>query len=551
MNSKRSLKAKLITASLIMVAIFMVIGAIAIISLVKVSDHYRHVAQINLNNTKLLAEMNHASAEVTRNYLRIPLPQNTPEIIRAILQDIQKNIEEYQRVDKAYQEVPFVPGEQELYDAQNNRWLSYHDEVKNLVAAVEAKKTAEYMDLIQNSMAKLRIGHSTDLRKLIDFQNAESAKWVAEAESMGKTANTITVACIACGSIVILAFGFAFSRSLSNDLRDVTKQIADAGNQVGTASEQLSTASQQLSSGATQAASALEETVASIEELASMVKLNAANAKEASVLSLNSRQSAEEGEIEIRKLNEAVNEIAQSSKRIEEIINVIDDIAFQTNLLALNAAVEAARAGEQGKGFAVVAEAVRNLAQRSSSAAKDITTLIKDSVDKIERGSKIADEGGKVLRNIVGSVKKVSDLNNEIASASEEQSNGLSQISKAMTELDQATQRNASSAEETAAASTEMSGQAINLRNLVEELTVVVEGDGQPSGSNRRSPSMNVVTHQSSSGQLIGFNAAASKKGGRRPTPTNKSAVSSTLAQNVIPFDSENIPDKVGTTDGF
>ncbi len=551
MNSKRSLKAKLITSSLIMVAIFMVIGAIAIISLVKVSDHYRHVAQINLNNTKLLAEMNHASAEATRNYLRIPLPQNTPEVIRAILQDIQKNIEEYQRVDKAYQEVPFVPGEQELYEAQNNRWLAYHEEVKNLVAAVEAKKTAEYMDLIQNSMAKLRIGHSNDLRKLIDFQNAESAKWVAEAESMGKTANTITVSCIVCGSIVILAFGFAFSRSLSNDLRNVTKQIADAGSQVGTASEQLSTASQQLSSGATQAASALEETVASIEELASMVKLNAANAKEASVLSLNSRQSAEEGEIEIRKLNEAVNEIAQSSKRIEEIINVIDDIAFQTNLLALNAAVEAARAGEQGKGFAVVAEAVRNLAQRSSSAAKDITTLIKDSVDKIERGSKIADEGGKVLRNIVGSVKKVSDLNNEIASASEEQPNGLSQISKAMTELDQATQRNASSAEETAAASTEMSGQAINLRNLVEELTVVVEGDGQPTGSNRRSPSMSVATHQSGSGQLIGFNAAASKKGVRRPTPHHKSTTSGSLAQNVIPFDSENVPDKVGTTDGF
>lgn len=170
--------------------------------------------------------------------------------------------------------------------------------------------------------------------------------------------------------------------------------------------------------------------------------------------------------------------IASGSKKIEEIITVIDDIAFQTNLLALNAAVEAARAGEQGKGFAVVAEAVRNLAQRSASAAKDITTLIQDNVSQSENGAKVAGQSGTVLRDIVTSVKKVADLNSEISAASQEQSSGLEQISKAMNQLDQATQGNAASSEEVAASSEEMSAQAVMLADLASDLHTLIQGEG-------------------------------------------------------------------------
>jgi len=173
-----------------------------------------------------------------------------------------------------------------------------------------------------------------------------------------------------------------------------------------------------------------------------------------------------------------MSEIASGSKKIEEIIHVIDDIAFQTNLLALNAAVEAARAGEQGKGFAVVAEAVRSLAQKSAEAAKDINALIKDNVEKSGHGATIASNSGAVLQDILLAVKKVADLNGEIAAGSREQATGLEQISKAMNQLDQATQGNAASSEEVAASSEEMSSQANALADLVGELQMLVHGKG-------------------------------------------------------------------------
>ncbi len=267
-----------------------------------------------------------------------------------------------------------------------------------------------------------------------------------------------------------------FALRLSRRLARMSSSIARAGNEVEDESKQLATSSHELSSGAVQVASSLEETVSSLEELTSMVKVNSDNAVLAAGLSENSSKIAQEGEIEVKSLIGAIGDINQSSKKIEAITVVIDDIAFQTNLLALNAAVEAARAGDQGRGFAVVAEAVRSLAHRSAAATKEISNLIGENVSRIERGTRIADRSGQALQDILLSARKVAELNHEIASASQEQANGLSQISKAMNEIDQATQRNASAAETVTASSQQMNIQSEELGLLVNDLAILVHG---------------------------------------------------------------------------
>lgn len=274
-------------------------------------------------------------------------------------------------------------------------------------------------------------------------------------------------------SIALLFMVFRVSRRLS----EVSKHIDSSSSKVALTSQELAGSNQDLSSNAAASAASLEETVSSIEEISSMVRVNSENASQAAALSQSSTKAAESGEEAMKRLVTAVGDVAKSSREIESIITVIDDIAFQTNLLALNAAVEAARAGEQGRGFAVVADAVRSLAQRSADAAKDITRLIKTSVDKTATGEKLADESGSALREIVALAKKVSDLNNEIASASQAQATGLAQVSKAMAQLDQATQSNALSAESAAASSEEMRAQADILSNMVNELSRTINGE--------------------------------------------------------------------------
>ena len=305
----------------------------------------------------------------------------------------------------------------------------------------------------------------------------------------------------------------------------------------------LSAASRQVSSGTTSAASSLEETASAVEELSSMVKQNADNAKQAATLAQASSSSAEKGESEIQHLISSMTDISHGSKKIEEIINVIDDIAFQTNLLALNAAVEAARAGEQGKGFAVVAEAVRNLAQRSAAAAKDITDLIKDSVSKIDKGTKVADSSGTVLKDIVASIRKVSDLNNEIASACAEQANGITQISQAMSELDTATQQNATASNAVASSAQEMLNQASSLQNLVESLNLIVTGGIDSSGQKEATDPEEKTSNASPE---LTFPSSIPKK----PRLVMHSRES---AQQTIPFDDLDTGSsgKVGNTDGF
>src|SRR3990167_694862 len=257
---------------------------------------------------------------------------------------------------------------------------------------------------------------------------------------------------------------------ISGLFKRLLADLTEGSSQVASAAEQISESSQSLADGASQQAASIEETSSAMEEISSMVNQNADNAKEAASLANLCNTSAEQSDNAMGMLNTAINEISGSSKQIAHIIKVIDEIAFQTNLLALNAAVEAARAGEHGKGFAVVAEEVRNLAQRSASAAKDTAQLIEDSGKKVDVGVDLTKKVEASLKEIVKNVKKVTDLVNEIANASQEQSEGVGQVGKSISRMDQITQQNAANAEETASASEELSAQANSLLSLVDKI---------------------------------------------------------------------------------
>ncbi len=251
--------------------------------------------------------------------------------------------------------------------------------------------------------------------------------------------------------------------STVENLKVLIEEIKVATDTINTASHEIAAGNSDLSQRTEEQASSLEETAASMEELTSTVKLNAENAKQANQLAIGSSDVASKGGEVINQVIVTMESINESSRKIVDIISVIDGIAFQTNILALNAAVEAARAGEQGRGFAVVAGEVRNLAQRSAAAAKEIKVLIDDSVEKVDGGSKLVDQAGQTMGEISASIKRVTDIMSEITAASMEQSAGIEQVNQAITQMDEVTQQNAALVEEAAAAAEAMEKQAHNL----------------------------------------------------------------------------------------
>ncbi|MFS4458939.1 methyl-accepting chemotaxis protein [Bdellovibrio sp. HCB2-146] len=545
----KSIKGKLFVSAIIPLAGFAAVGYVAFGSLSSMgfmlNDAYVNV----IPNMKGLGDIEGSRARIGQYLWGALANKDVPKHRESYVSKARVAVGEFKEAIKEYEAASFQPGEAEMYQPVKNIQAEYIKEVEGFIEVIAVGNPTELEKARADMTEGIYLKHSTEIKKsigeIVGFYEKIAANKNTTQQAESKKAFIMLAAIGGGAGFVVVAILMYIGQGLSRTVSNVVSRLSDAGQQVNQAIEQLSTAGQGLSQSSTSAAASLEETVASLEEMTSMVKMNSDNAKQAASLSQTSRGAAEDGEREIKNLVASMHDISQSSRKIEEIINVIDDIAFQTNLLALNAAVEAARAGEQGKGFAVVAEAVRSLAQRSAAAAKDITSLIKDSVEKIENGTAIADKSGDVLNNIVTSIKKVADLNNEISAASSEQTTGIQQINKAMNQLDQSSQSNAASSEEIASTAEEIASQSNQMQMMVGDLNAFVTGssttaakESAPSATkNKKAPALAKPKDKEPKAKVIEF-----KPPSRTQAPS--------AASDVIPFDDEPRA-KVGTTDGF
>ncbi|OGU17844.1 MAG: hypothetical protein A2076_15025 [Geobacteraceae bacterium GWC2_53_11] len=327
------------------------------------------------------------------------------------------------------------------------------------------KQNIQALDVVTNAAAQIALGNlSVEVRERSTHDQLMQAltRMVATLRELATTAEHI-----AGGDLTVNvkpasendAIGNAFAVMVGN-LREIVGNVGSSTDSIATATKQIATGNADMAQRSETQASSLEEIASSMEELTSTVKQNADNSQQANQLAIDASDVAVKGGTVINRVVDTMDSISASSKKIADIISVIDGIAFQTNILALNAAVEAARAGEQGRGFAVVAGEVRNLAQRSAAAAKEIKELISDSVDKVGNGSKLVGEAGQTMQEIVTSIKRVTDIMGEISAASIEQSSGIEQVNTAITSMDEITQQNASVVQQASAAAGALEDQA-------------------------------------------------------------------------------------------
>jgi methyl-accepting chemotaxis protein len=491
----------------VVLALMAVLGGVGVLRMgglndniqILVDDRYPKVASAQ----EILKQINRIARSM-RNSVLMTNPEEVKKEIAAI-GDARKGIlAEFEQLQKTIKSADGKAVLQGALDART-KYIVGQDAFMKLAA--DGKKD-EAIKLLFGEVRPLQLAYFDSLNKLIEFQQNLMKKAGKDAADEYGMARTLMISLAAAA----LAFGalmaFLIAKSIINPLHeamavagkvaagDLTSQIevktkdetgqllqslkdmneslvkivgeVRSGTEaIGSGTKQIASGNADLSQRTEEQASSLEETASSMEELTSTVKQNAENAKQANQLALGASNVAVKGGQVVSEVVTTMSSINESSKKIVDIIGVIDGIAFQTNILALNAAVEAARAGEQGRGFAVVASEVRNLAQRSAAAAKEIKALIGDSVDKVGAGTKLVDEAGKTMEEIVNSVKRVTDIMSEITAASQEQSAGIEQVNQAITQMDEVTQQNAALVEEAAAAAESLEEQAQNLQAAV------------------------------------------------------------------------------------
>ncbi|WP_258128423.1 methyl-accepting chemotaxis protein [Achromobacter anxifer] len=478
-----------------------------------------------------------------------------------------------------YRKAPRLEGAEALNQKLESAYKQFDDVVKRQVAALSSMAVQEYLDLndagsAANSVLREAVGG------VLDFVDTSTDELVAQAAVAHGISRTVTIVMLAIALVLALGCWIFISRTVLRPLRDagdhfekiaagdftgrievrstneigqlfasvkrmqesLTRTVASVRrgvDEINVGSREISAGNTDLSSRTEQQAASLEETAASMEQLASTVKQNADNARQANQLAASASDVAERGGSAVSEVVNTMQEISASSRKISEIVSVIDGIAFQTNILALNAAVEAARAGEQGKGFAVVAGEVRSLAQRSAQAAKEIKGLIEDSVTKVGAGSQQVERAGSTMQEIVASVKRVTDIMGEISAASEEQSSGIDQVNRAVSQMDEVTQQNAALVEEAAAAAGSLQEQAQRLAEAVAVFKInageVIEVPAQQLAAQRSAPRMPAPAAPANASARTAAKAAAEPAQAQAPEAAPKAAPAPRLTQVARP----------------
>jgi len=476
----------------------------------EVVDEFEHVSTINLPNAMAMSEMSSNFKESYIHYLEWKYATTTEKKIE-MLDEINEHLEKYEEKDKWYQSIPFVEGEEQLYNQVSNNFKIYKEQLK---LSLEGKEVKE--------LDKIREDYDLSLDNLIKFQTKEANIWSNMAHDLSVKVTNFQIIAIVINLLFSLFLSIWLSRKISNSLSLMVEKVKNASSIVEKLSSQYKQNATSLAQANTEQAASLQETAASIEEMSSMIAKTSDNAMVSAKTSEESQHGANKGQEVVGQMMNSMNEINQSNtKIIEEITRsnqqmgeivtviqeigsktkVINDIVFQTKLLSFNASVEAARAGEHGKGFAVVAEEVGNLAEMSGKASTEISQMLDSSILKVENIAKetkekvemIVNEGKRkvqsgvevsmecnhILSEIVKNVSKVSDLAKEISVASKEQTQGVHEINKAVGQLEIVTQDNSRLSDESARAADELANQSLNLKSSVQELEAIVTGAKQ------------------------------------------------------------------------
>ena len=501
-------------------------------------------------------------AALTRAYSALK-EQNDQVVKESALKSAQGSYERTLKVLDEFAKAPPFKGEDsklsaDLVDA--GKQLS--DALSKATEALRANDTAAYVVINSRDLTSKGASFSTLLEKFQKQSKDTTLDVVTERKREYNMVVWLVVVGLICALILVLAVHFMLRSIVLTPLNravaalgevasgDLSMKINDAGtNEIGrlfsairsmqqsllstvtrvrastdiinTGAQEIASGNLDLSSRTETQASSLEETAASMEELTSTVKQNADNARQANQLAVSASEVAVQGGAVVSQVVDTMGSINDSSRKIVDIISVIDGIAFQTNILALNAAVEAARAGEQGRGFAVVASEVRSLAQRSSAAAKEIKTLIDDSVAKVDVGSKLVQQAGETMNEVVASVKRVTDIVGEISSASQEQSAGIGEVGQAITQMDEGTQQNAALVEQAAAAAQSLQDQAATLANLVGRFKLDATQTHQLAAAPIRSTPQSFKAPVKTSAPAPATKPAAITKAKAKPTPAS------------------------------